>query len=73
MPDSITEVTVQTWKDGGAGYILFAPKDSLTTPMKTMEVQVVIEYEMGHMKVGMGNAHTITMLAWEFQELTQRE
>jgi hypothetical protein len=41
--------------------------------MKTMEVQVVIEYEMGYMKVWMGNAYTITMLAWEFQELTQMQ
>jgi hypothetical protein len=73
MPTSTAEVTVQTWKDGGAGYILFTPKDSLMTPMKTMEVQLVIEYEMGYMKVGMGNAYTITMLAWEFQELTQRQ
>jgi hypothetical protein len=45
MPESVVEVTVQTWKDGGAGYILFTPKDSLMTPMKVMDVQVQIEYE----------------------------
>jgi hypothetical protein len=73
MPGSIEEVTVQTWKDGRAGHILFTPTDSLTTPMKKMEVQVFIEYEEGFMKVGMENSYTITMLAWEFQELTQRQ
>jgi hypothetical protein len=73
MPTTIDEVTVQTWKDGRAGHILFTPTDSLTTPMKKMEVQVIIEYEEGFMKVGMENAYTITMLPWEFQELTQRQ
>jgi hypothetical protein len=51
MPTSIAEVTVQTWRDGREGYILFTPQDSLMTQMRTMEVQVLIEYEMGYMKV----------------------
>jgi hypothetical protein len=38
-----------------------------------MEVQAIIEYEEGYMKVEMGNAYTITMLAWEFLELTQNQ
>jgi hypothetical protein len=63
IPASIEEVTVQTWKDGREGHILFTPKDSLTTPMKKMEVQVVIDYEEEFMKVRMENAYPITMLA----------
>jgi hypothetical protein len=73
MPASISEVTVQTWKDGGAGHILFTPEGAIMTPMNTMEVQAVIEYDMGYMRVGMGNAYTIGMLVWEFLAITQRQ
>jgi hypothetical protein len=45
MPLSIEEVTVQTWKDGKGGYILFTPADCIMTPMRDMEVQSLIEYE----------------------------
>jgi hypothetical protein len=73
IPESITEATVQNWKDGGAGYILFTPNDCIMTPLNTLEVQVVGEYEMGYMKIGMGNAYTIKMLEEEFQIVTQRQ
>jgi hypothetical protein len=63
MPLLAEGTTVQTWKDGKWGYILFTPVDSLTTPMKKMEMQVMIEYEegyeRGYMRVGMENAYTI--------------
>jgi hypothetical protein len=36
-----------------------------------MEVQAMIEYDQGYMRVGMGNAYTIDMLAWEFLTLAQ--
>jgi hypothetical protein len=72
MPESVDEVTVQTRKDRKAGYILFTPEYSLAIPMKKMDVQAVIEYEEGYMKVGMGEAYTMGMLANEFWELTQR-
>jgi hypothetical protein len=52
---------------------MFTPPDSLMTPMKKMEVQVMIEYDGGYMRVGMENAYTITMLAREFQGRTQRQ
>jgi hypothetical protein len=65
--------TVRTWKDGKGGYILFTPEDSIMTPMKKMEMQIMIEYEQGYMRVGMENVYTIEMLAWEFQQLTQRQ
>jgi hypothetical protein len=73
MPEEISEVTVQVSKDGKAGYILFTPTYSLAVPMKKMDVQATIEYDLGYMKVGMGEAYTIRMLAQEFWELTQRQ
>jgi hypothetical protein len=73
MPRSIDEVTVQTWKDGKSGYILFSPKDSLSVPVGVMEVQVRIEYDQAYTKVGMGNAYTIQMLADEFLTITQNQ
>jgi hypothetical protein len=66
MPESIEEVTVETKKDGKAGYIIFTPRDSLATAMRTQPNQVIIEYEYGYMKVGMGEAYTIRMLTNEF-------
>jgi hypothetical protein len=60
MPLMVEGVTVQTWKDGKGGYILFTPLDSLVVPMKKMEVQVRIEYDPGYMGVGMENAYTIS-------------
>jgi hypothetical protein len=70
MPDLIDDVTVETMKDGKAGYIMFTPRDSLATAMKKEPIQAVIEYEYGHMKVGMGEVYTIRMLANEFVALT---
>jgi hypothetical protein len=67
----VEEVTVETKKDGKAGYILFTPKDSLAIPLKKNPVQAIIEYEYGYMKVGMGEAYTIRMLSNEFYALTQ--
>lgn len=72
MPDSVDEVTVQTKKDGKAGYIRFIPEDIFAKSMKEMDVQAIIEYEEGYMKVGMEEAYTIRMLAREFWELTQQ-
>jgi hypothetical protein len=72
MPESVEEMAVQTSRDGGYGYILFAPEDSLSEAMKKMDVQVIIEYEDGMMKVGMGEAYTIRMLVEEFWSLTHQ-
>jgi hypothetical protein len=71
MPHTIEEVTVQTWKDGKNGHILFTPNDSLSVPPGVMEIQVIIEYHLGHVRLGMGNAYTIRMLADEFEAITQ--
>jgi hypothetical protein len=73
MPETINEITVQTSKDGRAGCISFTPTDSLEVPMKKMDVQAIIEYDLGYMKVGMGEAYTITMLAHEFHASTQNQ
>jgi hypothetical protein len=73
MPETIEEVTVVTKKDGKAGYILFTPNTSFAKAMQEMDVQAVIEHDNGYMKVGMGEAYTIRMLAQEFWELTQRQ
>jgi hypothetical protein len=70
MPASMNGMAVQTRKDGRYGYILFTPEDSLAEAMKKMDVQVLIEYEDGYMKVGMRNAYTIRMLWEEFRSLT---
>jgi hypothetical protein len=71
MPDSVEEVTVETKKDGKAGYILFTPRDSLAAAMKNQPIQEVIEYEYGYMRVGMGEAYTIRMLTNQFLALAQ--
>jgi hypothetical protein len=71
MPESVEDVSVQTRKDGKFGYILFTPEDSTAEALKKMDLQVMIEYEEGFMKVGMGEAYTIRMLSNEFWELTQ--
>jgi hypothetical protein len=70
MPESVNEMAVQTMRDGGYGYIPFTPEDSLAEAMKKMDAQVIIEYDDGFMKVGMGNAYTIRMLYEEFKSLT---
>jgi hypothetical protein len=70
MPESVNEMAVQTSRDGDFGYILFTPEESLHEPMKKMDVQVVIEYDDGRMKVEMGEAYTIRMLVEEFWYLT---
>jgi hypothetical protein len=57
MPFHPDEVTLQTWKDGQGDYILFTPDDANMDLMKTMEMQVMIEYDAGYMRVGMGNAY----------------
>jgi hypothetical protein len=69
MPESVEGMSVQTWKDGEFGYILFIPEDSLAESLKKMEVPVRIEYDDGFMNVGMGNAYTIRMLYEEFKSL----
>jgi hypothetical protein len=61
VPLTVNEVTVQTWKDWKNGYILFTPNDSLTVPVGVMEVQVMIGYQLGYTRIGMGNAYTIKM------------
>jgi hypothetical protein len=70
MPNSLDDMSVQIWKDGSHGNILFAPKDSMAEAWRKMEVPVRIEYDDGFMNVGMGNAYTIRMLWEEFRSLT---
>jgi hypothetical protein len=71
VPHTVEEVTVQTWKDGKNGHILFVPNDSFSVPAGAMEVQVIIEYQLGYTRLGMGNAYTIKILAYEFEAITQ--
>jgi hypothetical protein len=71
MPRAMNDVTVQTWKDGKNGYILFTPNAYLTVPVGVMEVQVMMEYHLGYTRIGMGNAYTIKMLSDEFEAVTQ--
>jgi hypothetical protein len=71
MPESVMEMTVTTWKDGKAGYILFTPKDMIATMMADSETKILVEYENGYMHEGIGNAYTIQMVHDDFMSLTQ--
>jgi ribonuclease HI len=71
VPFSVNEVSVQTWKDGRYGYIMFTPNNSLALPPSTLENQVVIEFWGGYARLGMGNAYTVKMLADELSKATQ--
>jgi hypothetical protein len=71
MPDMIDDATGETKRDGKAGYILFTPRDSLAAAMTNQPNQVMIEYDYGHMRVGMGDAYTVRMLANDHCTLTQ--
>jgi hypothetical protein len=71
MPEVVTEVTVSTWKDGKAGYILFPPTDMIATAMSESETKILVEYDCGYMQEGIGNAYTIQMIYDDFMALTQ--
>jgi hypothetical protein len=43
MPESVDEMAIQTSRDGGYGYILFAPEDSLSESMKKLSSQLLEE------------------------------
>jgi hypothetical protein len=70
MPEDVTATTVLTKKDGKAGYILFTPQNMMADPMAGMETQIMIEYDGGYMKEGIGNAYTIQMIYEDFMFLT---
>jgi hypothetical protein len=71
MPDSLAEVTVSAWKNGKAGYVLFTPSDMIADPISESETKIVIEYDSGYMREGVGNAYTIRMIYDDFMALTQ--
>jgi hypothetical protein len=71
MPESGESFTIQTWKDGKAGYILFTPQNMIATAMAESETQVMVEYDNGYMREGIGNAYTIQILYDDFMALTQ--
>jgi hypothetical protein len=71
MPDSISELSITTWKDGKAGYFLFTPTDMIATKMADSETKVLIEYEFGYMHEGIPNAYTLQMMYDDFMFLTQ--
>jgi hypothetical protein len=70
MPDSVSSVSVMTWKDGKAGYILFTPSDMIATKMADSETKALIEYELGYMKEDVPNTYTLQMLCDDFSFLT---
>jgi hypothetical protein len=47
MPEMVDDVTIETRKDGKAGYIGFTPRDSLAAAMTDQPNQVMFEYEYG--------------------------
>jgi hypothetical protein len=66
LPPGMTEEfqgwSVSTWKDGKAGYILFSDPEAIMTMMSDSETQVLVEYENGYMREGIGNTYTIQVL-----------
>jgi hypothetical protein len=52
------------------GYILFTPADMIATKMADSETKVLLEYDLGYMKVGVPNAYTLQMLYDDFTLLT---
>jgi hypothetical protein len=71
MPETGEAFSVQTWKDGKAGYILFKPLSMIATAMADSETQVMVEYDNGYMREGIGNAYTIQILYDDFMALAQ--
>jgi hypothetical protein len=42
MPESVSDLSITTWKDGKAGYILFTPTDMIATKMADSETKALI-------------------------------
>jgi hypothetical protein len=70
MLEVLEGLSVRTYRDGKADYVLFEPLDSLGGNMTDIPVRVHIEYDCGHTKLGMGEGYTLGMLAQEFWALT---
>jgi hypothetical protein len=70
MPESVSEVAVQTWKNGKAGHILFTPTGMIADAISSSETQIMIEYDGGYMREGIGNAYTLNMVYEDFMFLT---
>jgi hypothetical protein len=73
MPETVDEVSVQTHKDGKAGYMLFTPRVMIATPIKDMDLKILMEYDQGYMMVGSKEAYTIKMISDHFMALTQNQ
>jgi hypothetical protein len=71
MPESVAGLSVSTWKDGKAGYIMFSHPDTIMTAMAEMKTQVLVEYENGYMREGISNTYTIQILYDDFMALTE--
>jgi hypothetical protein len=65
MPETFIGLSVQAYRDGKAGYILYGPLDSLAGDLTDMPVRVQIEYHYGSAKLGMDEDYTQRMLAQE--------
>jgi hypothetical protein len=70
MPDTFTNLSVRTYRYGNAGYIPYEPLDSFAGNLTDMPVRVHVEYDYGYAKFGMGEGHTLRMIAQEFWKLT---
>jgi hypothetical protein len=71
MQESFAGLSVSTWKDGKAGYIMFSHPDVIMTAMADSETQVLIEYESGYMREGISNTYTIQILYDDFMAFTE--
>jgi hypothetical protein len=73
MPDTFENLSVRTYRDGKAGYILFELLDSFATSLMDRPCRVQIEYEYGYTRLGIGEGYTLRVLAQEFWALTKND
>jgi hypothetical protein len=73
IPPNLEYLSVNVFRTGKAGHILFEPLDSWARNLSDQPVQVQIEYRYGYTRLGMGGQYAIRMLASEFWALTHND
>jgi hypothetical protein len=69
--NTVEDVSVRTYRDGKAAYVLFELLDSLAASINDHPVLLQIEYRWGYARIGMEEKYTLMMLASEFWTTTQ--
>jgi hypothetical protein len=71
IPPAVQGMSVITYRDGKAGYVLFTLLDSFATSLKSQPIKVEVEYQWGYTRIGMGDRYSLMMLANELWSLTR--